>query len=71
MEAIHRLNEVNATHAERLPRRAIRDVRFEAAGTDDEAAIEAAYENKYPDSSAAQVMRGPRPKAASFRISQR
>lgn len=44
------------------------DVTFEAAGTDDEAAIDAAYEAKYPGSSAVAVMKGGRPKSASVRI---
>jgi hypothetical protein len=45
------------------------DVVFEDAGTDDEAAIDAAYVAKYPGSSAVPVMTGPGPKAASVRIS--
>ena len=47
------------------------DVAFEDAGTDDEAAIDAAYNAKYPGSSAVPVMTGPGPKAASVRISPR
>jgi hypothetical protein len=47
------------------------DVTFEAAGTDDEAAIDAAYEAKYPGSSAVPVMQGAGPKSASVRISPR
>jgi hypothetical protein len=45
------------------------DVVFEDAGTDDEAAIDAAYHAKYPGSSAVPVMTGPGPKSASVRIS--
>jgi hypothetical protein len=44
------------------------DVSFEVAGTDDEAAIDAAYEAKYPGSSAVPVMKGNGPKSASVRI---
>lgn len=44
------------------------DVTFEAAGTDDEAAIDAAYEAKYPGSSAVPIMQGAGPKSASVRI---
>ncbi len=44
------------------------EVTFEAAGTDDEAAIDAAYEAKYPGSSAVPIMRGAGPKSASVRI---
>jgi hypothetical protein len=47
------------------------DVIFEPAGTDDEAAIDAAYEAKYPGSSAVPVMQGDGPKSASVRISPR
>lgn len=47
------------------------DVAFEDAGTDDEAAIDAAYEAKYPGSSAVPVMQGSGPKSASVRISPR
>lgn len=47
------------------------DVTFEDAGTDDEAAIDAAYEAKYPGSSAVPVMQGVGPKSASVRISPR
>lgn len=47
------------------------DVTFEAAGTDDEAAIDAAYEAKYPGSSAVPIMQGPGPKAAAVRIQPR
>lgn len=47
------------------------DVQFEAAGTDDEAAIDVAYEAKYPGSSAVPVMQADGPKAASVRISPR
>lgn len=45
------------------------DTVFEDAGTDGEAAIDAAYNAKYPGSSAIAVMTGPGPKAASVRIS--
>lgn len=44
------------------------DVTFEAAGTDDEAAIDDAYEAKYTGSSAVPIMQGPGPKSASVRI---
>lgn len=44
------------------------EVTFEAAGSDDEAAIDAAYEAKYPGSSAVPIMQGAGPKAASVRI---
>jgi len=44
------------------------EVRFEAAGTDDEAAIDAAYDAKYPRSSAVPIMQGRGPKTASVRI---
>jgi hypothetical protein len=47
------------------------DVMFEAAGTTDEAAIDAAYEAKYPGSSAVPIMQGHGPKSASIRISPR
>ena len=47
------------------------DVTFEAAGTTDEAAIDAAYEAKYPGSSAVPIMQGHGPKSASIRISPR
>ena len=47
------------------------NVTFEAAGTDDEAAIDAAYEAKYPGSSAVAIMQGDGPKSASVRISPR
>lgn len=45
------------------------EVAFEAAGNDDEAAIDAAYEAKYPGSSAVPVMQASGPKSASVRIS--
>ena len=45
------------------------EVTFEAAGTTDEAAIDAAYEAKYPGSSAVATMQGDGPKSASVRIS--
>jgi len=47
------------------------DVTFEPAGTDDEAAIDAAYEAKYPSSSAVPIMQGDGPKSAAVRISLR
>lgn len=47
------------------------DVIFEAAGDENEAAIDAAYEAKYPGSSAVPIMQGPGPKSASVRISPR
>jgi hypothetical protein len=47
------------------------DVTFEAAGTTDEAGIDAAYEAKYPGSPAVPIMQGDGPKAASVRISPR
>jgi hypothetical protein len=47
------------------------EVVFEAAGEEDEAAIDAAYEAKYPGSSAVPTMQGPGPRAATVRISPR
>jgi len=47
------------------------DVTFEPAGTEDEAEIDAAYEAKYPSSSAVPIMPGAGPKSASVRISPR
>jgi hypothetical protein len=47
------------------------NVTFEPAGTDDEAAIDAAYEAKYPGSSAVPIMQGSGPKSATVRISPR
>lgn len=47
------------------------DVSFEAAGDADEAAIDAAYEAKYPGSSAVPIMQGAGPKSAAVRISPR
>lgn len=44
---------------------------FEPAGTTDEAAIDAAYEAKYPGSSAVPIMQGDGPKSAAVRISPR
>lgn len=44
------------------------DAIFEDAGTDDEAAIDAAYERKYPGSSAVPIMQGAGPKSAAVRI---
>jgi hypothetical protein len=45
------------------------DVTFEPAGTDDEAAIDAAYEAKYPGSSAVPIMQGDGPKSSAVLIS--
>lgn len=47
------------------------DVKFEAASNENEAAIDAAYEAKYPGSSAVPTMQGEGPKSASVRISPR
>lgn len=47
------------------------EVTFEAASDTDESAIDAAYEVKYPGSSAVSVMQGDGPKAAAVRISPR
>lgn len=47
------------------------EVSFEASGTADEAAIDAAYESKYTGSSAVPIMQGPDPKSASVRIEPR
>jgi hypothetical protein len=47
------------------------DVTFEAAGKTDEAEIDAAYEAKYPGSSAVATMKGDGPKSATVRISPR
>lgn len=47
------------------------EVSFEAAGDTDEAAIDAAYEAKYPGNSAVPTMQGTSPKSASVRISPR
>ncbi|MCU1524204.1 MAG: hypothetical protein JWO18_1098 [Microbacteriaceae bacterium] len=47
------------------------EVMFEAAGNVDEAAIDLAYESKYPGSSAVPIMQGKGPKAASVRITPR
>jgi hypothetical protein len=44
------------------------DVVFEAAGTENEAAIDQAYEAKYPGSSAVPIMQGAGPKAAAVRV---
>lgn len=45
------------------------EVTFEASGTEHEAQIDAAYEAKYPGSSAVPIMQGAAPKAAAVRIS--
>jgi hypothetical protein len=47
------------------------DVTFESAGDENEAAIDAAYEAKYPGSTAVPVMQGEGPKLAAVRISPR
>ena len=47
------------------------DVVFEAAGDDDADAIDAAYEAKYPGSSAVPIMQGAGPRSAAVRISPR
>ena len=47
------------------------DVTFEAAGNENEAEIDAAYEAKYPGSSAVPIMQGAGPKSATVRISPR
>ena len=47
------------------------EVVFEAAGDENEAAIDAAYEAKYPGSSAVAIMQGQGPKSASVGISPR
>jgi hypothetical protein len=44
---------------------------FAAAGDENEAAIDAAYEAKYPGSSAVATMKGQDPKSASVRFSPR
>jgi hypothetical protein len=45
------------------------DGTFEAAGNESEAAIDAAYEAKYPGSSAVPIMQGQGPKSAAVRMS--
>ena len=47
------------------------EVVFEAAGDENEAAIDAAYEAKYPGSSAVPIMQGQGPKSALVGISPR
>ena len=47
------------------------EVVLEAAGDENEAAIDAAYEAKYPGSSAVPIMQGQGPKSASVGISPR
>jgi hypothetical protein len=47
------------------------DVTFADAGTTDEAAIDTAYEAKYPGSSAVPIMQGAGPKLAAVVISPR
>jgi hypothetical protein len=47
------------------------DVTFRDAGTQNEAAIDAAYEAKYPGSSAVPIMQGPGPKSAAVVIAPR
>ena len=45
------------------------EVTFEAAGDENEAAIDAAYDTKYHGSSSVPIMQGAGPKSASVRIS--
>lgn len=47
------------------------DVNFATAGDTHEAAIDAAYEAKYPGSSAVPIMQGDGPKSAAVRITPR
>jgi hypothetical protein len=47
------------------------EVTFESAAGVDEAAIDAAYETKYPGSSAVAVMQGDGPRSAAVRITPR
>jgi hypothetical protein len=47
------------------------DVTFESAPQADQAAIDSAYEAKYPGSSAVPIMQGSGPKSATVRISPR
>ena len=47
------------------------EVTFEPVGRDLDAAIDAAYEQKYPGSSAVPIMQGEGPKSATVRISPR
>jgi hypothetical protein len=47
------------------------EVTFEASGRTDEAAIDAAYEAKYPGSSAVETMQAEGPKSAAVRITPR
>ncbi|MFF3714025.1 DUF2255 family protein [Streptomyces phaeochromogenes] len=47
------------------------EVTFEPADSDVDAAVDAAYEEKYPGSSAVPIMQGDGPKSATVRISPR
>jgi hypothetical protein len=47
------------------------EVTFEAVGSEIDGAIDAAYEKKYPGSSAVPIMQGDGPKSATVRISPR
>ncbi|WP_280784886.1 DUF2255 family protein [Rhodococcus opacus] len=47
------------------------DVTFEPAGSDVDDAIDAAYEEKYPGSSAVPIMQGEGPRSATVRITPR
>jgi hypothetical protein len=47
------------------------EVRFELGGNETASAIDAAYEDKYKDSSAVPIMQGEGPKSATVRISPR
>jgi len=47
------------------------DVTFESATEADQAAIDSAYEAKYPGSSAGLIMQGSGPRSATVRISRR
>ncbi|TXS54519.1 DUF2255 family protein [Streptomyces sp. uw30] len=47
------------------------EVTFEPASSDVDAAVDAAYEAKYPGSSAVPIMQGEGPKSATVRISPR
>lgn len=47
------------------------DVTFADAGAEHEAEIDAAYEAKYPGSSAVEIMQGPGPKSAAVVIAPR
>jgi hypothetical protein len=47
------------------------EVTFEPVGSEVDGAIDAAYEKKYPGSSAVPIMQGDGPKSATVRISPR